>query len=128
MQQHLGRLDGVAKVEVSLVDSKAVLYLKEDAKADLAQVWKATYDSGVTVAEITIIASGHFGRDAAKGLVFEVTPNQSFVVESNQLSQELADRTGRMTLVGRLYKKPEGKQKKSKEIPPMRFEILSVKK
>lgn len=58
MQQHLGRQAGVQKVEVSLVDGNVVIFPMEDSKFDSSAIFKAVYDSGVSVSEMDIIASG----------------------------------------------------------------------
>ena len=52
MKQHLQRQSGVANVDVSLIDGKVQVSPKEDGKIDPAQLLKATYDSGVSVAEL----------------------------------------------------------------------------
>jgi hypothetical protein len=128
VQQHLGRLDGVAKVDVNLLDGKVAIFPKPDSAIDPALVLKATYDSGVSVGEMTMTASGRLVRDAQKGLLFRIAVNQSFELAPNELSlglEELAESARQVTLRGRLYKKPPGKQK-SKTIGPLRFEILEV--
>ncbi len=130
MQQHLGRLDGVAKVDVNLLNGKVVLYPKTDGTIDPTKVLKATYDSGVTVAEMTLTASGRLTRDSQGGLVFQVAANQSFPVKPNEASHELERLAGSgapMELRGRLYQKPPGK-KKFKTTEPLRLEILEVLK
>ena len=58
MKQHLGRQSGVQKVEVSLIDGKIDVTPKEDGQIDPAQLLKATYDSGVSVAEMDVNARG----------------------------------------------------------------------
>ncbi len=130
MQQHLGRLDGVAKAEVSLASGKAVIYPKSDGTIDPVLILKATYDSGVTVAEMTMTASGRLVKDSQKGLVFQVAPNQSFEVEPNELAKRievLAGVDNTLTLRGRLYKKPAGKRQKA-VAGPLRFEALEIVK
>jgi len=127
VQQHLGRLDGVAKVEVSLADGKAVITPKQDGRLDPAQVVKATFDSGVTLAEMQIIANGRLINDPAKGWIFQISPNQSYpVAQSGALElQSLEGNSGPITLTGILYRKPAKKPKKG-EPPEFRLEILSV--
>jgi hypothetical protein len=58
VKQHLGRQSGVQNVEVSLLDGKVEVAPKEDGRIDPAQLLKATYDSGVTVAEMDMTAQG----------------------------------------------------------------------
>ncbi len=129
MQQHLGRLDGVAKVEVSLATGKVVIYPKSDSVLDPTVITKATYDSGVSVAEMDMTASGRLVRDAGKGWVFEIAPNQSFIVMPNELSRglEQTEPSAQITLRGRLYKKPAAKTK-VKPAGPFPFEVLEVVK
>ena len=59
MKQHLGRQSGVQKVEVSLLDGKVDVTPKEDGQIDPVQLLKATYDSGVTAAEMDMSARGN---------------------------------------------------------------------
>jgi hypothetical protein len=72
VKQHLQRQSGVANVDVSLIDGKVEIVPKEDGKIDPAQLLKATYDSGVSVAELDMIARGQdreglFGRSCSSG-------------------------------------------------------------
>ncbi len=127
MQQHLGRLDGVAKVEVDLLGGTVVLRPKADGRIDPALVLKGTFDSGVSLVELTMIATGHLVKKDG-GLAFEVLPNQAFDVTPNEMSQKLApqaDSGKAITLRGRLYQKPSGKQKQKVE-GPLKLEILDV--
>jgi hypothetical protein len=128
VQQHLRRQDGVAKVEVSLVDGKVAIYPKEDSRFDPVAIFKAVYDSGVSVAEMTIIASGELLNDPAKGLVFKVSDSEMFAVKPSDISQKLQDQIGSgkpLKLRGLLYTKTKGKTERR---PPtsMSLEILKV--
>lgn len=128
MQQHLGRLDGVSKVEVSLVDGKVSIYPKTDAKLSPALILKATYDSGVTVAEMTATASGQLVNDPAQGLLFQISGDQVFEVSPNEMSEKIKGPKGQSvpaTLRARLYKKPPRKQQ-PKAPSPLRVEILEI--
>jgi hypothetical protein len=58
VKQHLGRQSGVQKVEVSLLDGAVDITPKEDGQIEPAGLLKATYDSGVSVAEMDITARG----------------------------------------------------------------------
>ncbi len=62
MQQHLERQSGVQKAVVSLRDGIVEVTPKEDGEIDPSQLLKATYDSGVTVAEMDMTATGHVIR------------------------------------------------------------------
>jgi hypothetical protein len=128
VQQHLRRLDGVAKVHVSLLDGKVAIFPKADGHFDPASVIKATYDSGVSLVEMTIVAEGHLVKDRVQGLVFVVAPNQSFPVDAGEFAEKanaLAQSSATARLRGRLFKKLPGKQK-SKVIAPLKFELLEV--
>jgi copper chaperone CopZ len=130
VKQHLGRQSGVEKVEVSLIDGKVDVTPKEDAQVDPAQLLKAVYDSGVTAAELDITVRGKIIRDAANNLALRVSPNQSFVISSNDLSkglEVLADSQTVVTVRGQLYKKPAGKKKADAAIP-LKLLILEVQK
>ena len=64
MKQHLQRQSGVANVDVSLIDGKVDVTPTEDGQIEPAQLLKATYDSGVSVAELDMTAN----RDGREGL------------------------------------------------------------
>jgi len=119
-------------VEVSLIDGKVQITPKEDGRIDPVQLLKATYDSGVTVAEMDVIARGKIVKDSAGSLVLllQVEPNRSFALAANQLSQGLESLAGSPTVVtvrGQLYKKTSGK-KKADLSAPVKLEILEVQK
>ena len=130
MKKSLGRQSGVQTVEVSLIDGKVDVTPKEDGQIDPAQLLKATYDSGVSVAELDMIARGKVVKDSADNLVLQVQPNRSFVLSSNELSKGLETLAGSSTLVtvrGQLYKKPAGKKKVDASMP-FKLMILEVQK
>ncbi|HXY06417.1 MAG TPA: hypothetical protein VEI52_01080 [Terriglobales bacterium] len=130
MKQHLQRQSGVANVEVSLIDGRVEITPKDDGKIDPAQLLKATYDSGVSVAELDMTATGKMVKDSAGNLSLQVSPNQSFVVAANELSKGIEPLVGSPTVVtirGELYKK-SGKQKKADASAPLKLLILEVKK
>ena len=131
MKQHLQRQSGVANVDVSLIDGKVDVTPKEDGQIEPAQLLKATYDSGVSVAELDMTASGKIVKDPSGNLALQVKPNQSFVIVSNELSKGLDPLVDSLTVVtvrGQLYKKPVGKQKKPDVSVPLKLLILEVKK
>jgi hypothetical protein len=130
VKQHLGRQSGVQTVEVSLLDGKVDVTPKEDGQIDPAQLLKATYDSGVSVAELDMTARGKITKDSSGNLVMQVAPNQSFVIAPNELSkglEPLVDSPTLVTVRGQLYKKPAGK-KKADASAPLRLLILEVQK
>ena len=128
MKQHLQRQSGVATVDVSLIDGKVEITPKEDGKIDPAQLLKATYDSGVSVAELDMIARGKIVKDSSGSLELQVAPNQSFVLDPNDLSKGLEPLAGtptEVTVRGQLYKKPAGKKKPAPSAP-LKLVILEV--
>ena len=130
MKQHLGRQSGVEKVEVSLLDGKVDVTPKEDGQIDPAQLLKATYDSGVTAAQMDVTARGKVIKDASGALALQVEPNRSFVLAPNELSKGLEALAGTptvLTLRGELYKKPAGKKKADASIP-LKLLILEIQK
>ena len=130
MKQHLGRQSGVQKVEVSLLDGKVDVVPKEDGQIDPAQLLKATYDSGVTAAEMNMTACGKIVKDPSGSLALQVEPNQAFAISPNELSkglEPLADTQTMVTVRGQLYKKPPGK-KKAVPLAPLKLLILEVQK
>jgi hypothetical protein len=130
VQQHLGRQAGVQKVEVNLLNGKVDVTPKEDGQIDPAQLLKATYDSGVTAAEMDMTARGKIVKDASGSLALQVEPNRSFAIAPNELSTGLESLAGTQTTVtvrGQLYKKPAGKRK-ADPAAPLKLSILEVQK
>jgi hypothetical protein len=80
VKQHLGRQSGVQTVDVSLIDGKVEVTPKEDGQIDPAQLLKATYDSGVSVAELDMTARGKIVKDSSGNLAVQIAPNRSFVL------------------------------------------------
>jgi len=117
-------------VEVSLIDGKVQITPKEDGRIDPVQLLKATYDSGVSVAEMVVTARGRIVKDSSGNLALEVTPSQSFVLTPNPLSQgltSLADSRVVVIVRGQLYKKVSGKKKPDLSAP-LKMDILEVQK
>jgi len=77
VKQHLGRQSGVQNVEVSLIDGKVEITPKEDGQIDPLQLLKATYDSGVTAAEMDVTARGKIVKDSSDSCI--AGPIQSVV-------------------------------------------------
>jgi len=105
VKKHLGRQAGVQTVEVSLIDGKVDVTPKEDGQIDPAQLLKATYDSGVSVAELEMTARGKIVKDSSGSLAIQVAPNRSFVLAPNELSKELepfVDSPTQVTVRGQL--------------------------
>ncbi len=130
MKQHLGRQSGVQNVEVSLIDGKVEVTPKEDGQIDPAQLLKATYDSGVTVAEMEMTAQGKIVKDSSGNLALQVEPNRSFAFAPNELSkgfESLADSQTVVTVRGQLFKKSGGKKKMDASVP-LKLLILEVQK
>ena len=130
MKQHLGRQSGVQKVEVSLLDGKVDIIPKEDGQIEPAQLLKATYDSGVSVAEMDMIARGEIVKEASGGLALQVAPNLAFPATLNELLKGIESLAGTPTLVtvrGQLYKKLEGKKKAEPSVS-LKLLILEVQK
>jgi hypothetical protein len=129
VKQHLGRQSGVQNVDVSLIDGRVEITPKEDGRIEPSQLMKATYDSGVSVAEMDVIARGKIVKDASGELSLQVSPNQSFVISPNDLSTSvgpLAGSTTTITVRGQLYKK-SGKKKPDLTVP-LKLLILEVQK
>jgi len=130
VKQHLGRQSGVQSVEVSLIDGKVQITPKEDGRIDPPQLLKAVYDSGVSVAEMDVIARGKIVKDSSGALALQLEPNQSFQLAANDLSSGLESLAGSPTVVtvrGQLYKKPAGK-KPGDTSAPLKLQILEVQK
>ena len=131
MKQHLGRQSGVQNVEVSLIDGKVEITPKEDGQIDPIQLLKATYDSGVSVAEMDVTARGKIVKDSSSNLALQVEPNRSFALVPNELSKgldSLVDTQTTATVRGQLYKKPAGKKQKIDTTAPLKLLVLEVEK
>ena len=129
MKQHLGRQSGVQSVDVSLIDGKVEVTPKQDGQIDPAQLLKATYDSGVSVAELDMTARGKIVKDASGELAVQAAPNRTYALVPNELSkglQSLAGSPAEVTLRGQLYKK-SGKKKPSPSTP-LKLVVLEVEK
>jgi len=130
VKQHLGRQSGVQNVEVSLIDGKVEVTPKEDGQINPTQLLKATYDSGVTVAEMCMTAQGKIVKDSSGNLGLQVEPNRSFLFVPNELSkglETLADSQTVVTVRGQLYKKPAGKKKADPSVS-LKLLLLEVQK
>jgi len=130
VKQHLGRQSGVQKVEVSLIDGKVDVTPKEDGQIDPAQLLKATYDSGVSVAEMDVTERGKIVKDPSGNIALQVSPNRSYQFAPNELSQGLESLAGSptaVTLRGQFFKKPAGK-KKPDYSQPLKLLVLEVQK
>ena len=130
MKQHLGRQSGVQKVDVSLIDGKVDVTPKENGQIDPAQLLKAVYDSGVSVAEMDVTARGKIMKDPGGNFALQVSPKQSFAILPNDLLRSvalLADSPAVVTIRGELYRKPAGK-KKADASAPLKLLILEVQK
>jgi hypothetical protein len=130
VKQHLGRQSGVQQVDVSLIDGKVEIAPKEDGQIEPAQLLKATYDSGVSVAEMDITARGKITKDSSGTISLQVKPNQAFPIVPNELSQTLEALAGadaEVTVRGRLFQKPPGK-KKAEPTLPLKLTILEVRR
>jgi hypothetical protein len=129
VKQHLGRQSGVQTVEVSLIDGKVQITPKEDGRIDPAQLLKATYDSGVSVAEMDLTVRGKIVKDSSGNLALQIAPNQSFAITMNDLSkglEPLANSPTVVTVLGQLYKK-SGKKKPDPSVP-LKLMILETQK
>lgn len=130
MQQHLERQSGVQKAVVSLRDGTVDVTPKEDGQIDPTQLLKATYDSGVTVAEMDMTASGKLTRLASGELSLRVEPNRSFAISPNDFSKQvetLADSGSEVTVRGQLYTKADSKKKRQAPAA-LKLLILEIQK
>jgi hypothetical protein len=113
-----------------LLNGKVDITPKEDGQIEPAQLLKATYDSGVSVAEMDMIARGKIVKEASGTLSLEVTPNQAFEIVPNEISHALESLAGSQTQVtirGQLYQKPSGKKNVQPDVP-LKLKILEVQK
>jgi hypothetical protein len=130
VKKHLERQFGVQKAEVSLLDGTVDVTPKEDGRIDLAHLLKATYDSGVTVAEMDMTARGRIVREPSGSLALELETSRSIGIVPNEVStglEALAGSEALVTVHGQLYLKPAGKAKPD-PATPLRLLILEVVK
>jgi hypothetical protein len=129
VQQHLQRLDGVAKAEVSLRDGKVAVLPKQGGVLDPQAILKATYDSGVSVAEMDITASGT-PQASGNGTVFKISEKLFYAITPATRAQELRPRTewdlATVRVRGRLYRKPPGASNQKDPPTLSNIEILEV--
>lgn len=127
MQQHLQRLDGVAKAEVSLLDGRITVTPKERGVLDPQKMLKATYDSGVSVVELGMTARG-IVQETGGALVFRPDETQSFLVspESVDKLRPIAATQREVTVRARLYSIPPGQ--KAPKTPPkeLKLDVLEL--
>jgi hypothetical protein len=129
VQQTLRRLDGVANVKVELLSGNVTITPKPDGGFDPASVLKLTYDSGVSVTAISITATGHIVKNSTGELIFAVTPKINYPIVGGAFAdklQALASSGATVRMRGSIYARPPGKEKKSKESPPLKFEVQEV--
>ena len=128
MQEHLGRLEGVDKVNVNLANGEVVIVAKEDSQLDPAKVFTATYDSGVSVVEMDIDATGILERDDKGRVTFRVSGTRMYPVIENAIVRSLSEQPlpQKISVHARLYKKT-GKQK-VKVLGPIQLEVLELRK
>ena len=132
MQQTLRRLDGVANVKVDLLDGKVTMAIKPDSNFDPGSVLKLTYDSGVSVTEISVVATGNVLKDpnSSGGWLFEMSPNVKYPVVPGSFAEKIQTAASSKAVVrmsGILFKRPPGKTKKSKEpLAPLKFQVQEV--
>jgi len=127
VQQHLKRQAGVQDAVVSLRDGKVDITPKEDGSIDPSQLLKATYDSGVTVAEMDMTGTGRVIHLPSGELALQVQPNRTFAITPNELSRRLeplVDSAVTVTVRGQLYTKAGGKIKGP--VPELKMLILEV--
>jgi hypothetical protein len=128
VKKHLGRQSGVHKVEVTLIDGKVDITPKEDGQIAPAQLLKATYDSGVTVAQMDMTARGRIVKDSSGNFAFQVEPNQSFAIVPNDLLKRFEPLVNSLTIItiyGELYRKPAGEETPDLSAP-LKLSILNV--
>jgi lipopolysaccharide export LptBFGC system permease protein LptF len=99
-----------------LIDGKVEITPKTDGRIDPIQLLKATYDSGVSVAEMNMIARGKIVKNASGEFTLQTEPSQSFTLMQNDLSRQLETMAGSgsyVTIKGLLYQKQKGQKKQS---------------
>jgi hypothetical protein len=127
VKQHLGRQAGVSNVEVSLIDGKVEITPGPDDRIDPIQLLKATYDSGVSVAEMSVTVRGKIINQNG-AMTMQINDSQAFPIDPNELSESLKDGSNAfVTVRGLLYKKEPGQKKKTMPAS-LKLTILEVLK
>ena len=115
-------------MQVSLIDGKVEITPKNDGLIDPVRLLKATYDSGVSVAEMSMVATGQIVKMPSGAIALQVQPSKSFQIEQNDFSKDLesfADSGKSVTIRGLLYKK-QGDQKKKTQPSALTITILEI--
>jgi len=97
-----------------LIDGKVEITPKPDGLLDPIQILKATYDSGVSVAEMKIAAKGRIVKTES-GIALQVQPSQTFAIAPNDVSKQLISLAGsdkQVTIHGLLFQKQKDQKKK----------------
>lgn len=95
---------------------------------DPIQLLKATYDSGVSVAEMSMIARGQIVKADSDGISLQTESSQSFAIVQNELSKQLESMVGtgkNVTIKGLLYQKDK-KQKKQTLPQSVKITVLEI--
>jgi hypothetical protein len=82
---------------------------------DPIQILKATYDSGVSVAEMNFVANGQIKKNSAGGIMFQ-SSSKSFPIIPNDLSKQLesfTDSAKSVTIKGLIYQKQKNQKKQT---------------
>jgi hypothetical protein len=98
-------------VHVSLIDGKVEVIPKSDGLIDPVRLFKATYDSGVSVAEMSVLARGQIVTRNPGEIALQVSASHTFFIQKNSLSPQLEAMTGKnVTVKGLLYQKAKGQK------------------
>lgn len=128
MQQHLQRLDGVAKADVSLRDGNVVITAKPEASLDPYKILKAAYDGGVSVTEMRITSTGTVSQ-SGQTLYWQPADKQSFEITPGSQAEKLRPSAGsglRRMVQGILYRKPPGTGKPKLPAAGLKLEITEI--
>jgi hypothetical protein len=126
VQQHLQRLDGVAKADVSLREGTVEITPKSDGDLDPYRILKAAYDSGVSVTELKIVATGSV-EPSPGGLQLRLNSRRVLDIQSGPGGDTLKPFVGKQaTVKGVFYRKPAGKGKPKLPTTGLQLEITEV--
>ena len=114
---------------MTLIDGKVEITPKPDGLIDPIQILKATYDSGVSVAEMKMTAKGRILKTDS-GIALEVQPSRTFAITANDVSKQLIALAGsdkQVTVKALLFQKQ--KDQKKKYVPAsLTLTILEIEK
>jgi len=110
-----------------LIDGTVEITPKSDGLVDPLQLLRATYDSGVSVAEMSMIARGRIVRNSSGRFDFLIGSSRSFPIVNNEVSAQLEPMAGSedfVTIKGLLFQKQKGEKARAPSV--LQITVLEI--